>query len=374
MANSRNSRPTTSAMNSSGISTAISDTVSETSVKPISSAPFSAAWNGVSPISMWRAMFSTMTMASSTTKPVAMVSAISVRLLIEKPARYITPKVPTSDSGTTMLGMIVAGTLRRNRNVTSTTSADGEDQLVLHVLDRGADGLGAVAQHGHFEGRRQAGGELRQQLLDAVDDLDDVGAGLALDVDQHRRQLVGPGQQAAVLGAVDDVGDVLQADRRAVAVGDDQFLVGLGRAQLIVGVEGERPLRPVEAALGLVDVGGGDDRADALQVEAVRGQRLRVGLDAHGRPLAAGDADQADAGQLRQLLRHARIDQVVDLRQRHGAGGHRQRQHRRVGRVDLVVDRRLRQVVRQQAVGGVHRRLHFLLGDAERLGRARSAA
>jgi hypothetical protein len=70
---------------------------------------------------MWRAMFSTMTIASSTTKPVAMVSAISVRLLIEKPARYITPKVPTSDSGTTMLGMIVAGTLRRNRNVTSTT-------------------------------------------------------------------------------------------------------------------------------------------------------------------------------------------------------------------------------------------------------------
>ena len=42
-ANSRNSRPTTSPMNSSGISTASSDTVSEMMVKPISLEPFSAA-------------------------------------------------------------------------------------------------------------------------------------------------------------------------------------------------------------------------------------------------------------------------------------------------------------------------------------------
>ncbi len=68
-------------------------------------------------------MFSIITMASSTTKPVAMVSAISVRLLIEKPARYITPNVPTSDSGTATPGITVAGTLRRNRKITITTSA-----------------------------------------------------------------------------------------------------------------------------------------------------------------------------------------------------------------------------------------------------------
>ena len=51
-ANSRNSLPTTSPMNSSGISTAISDTVSEMMVKPICRAPLSAAWNGGSPSSM----------------------------------------------------------------------------------------------------------------------------------------------------------------------------------------------------------------------------------------------------------------------------------------------------------------------------------
>ena len=35
--------------------------------------------------------------------------------------------------------------------------------------------------------RRQRRRELRQQLLDAVDHLDDVGAGLPLDVQDHRR-------------------------------------------------------------------------------------------------------------------------------------------------------------------------------------------
>ena len=52
MANSRNSRPTTSRMNRSGISTAISETVSEMMVKPICSEPFSAACSGGSPSSM----------------------------------------------------------------------------------------------------------------------------------------------------------------------------------------------------------------------------------------------------------------------------------------------------------------------------------
>ncbi|MNX94132.1 hypothetical protein D3C86_1263530 [compost metagenome] len=123
MANSRNSRPTTSAMNSSGISTAISDNVREIRVKPICLAPLSAAFSGLSPSSMKREMFSSMTIASSTTKPVAMVRAIRVRLLTENPARYITPKVPISDSGTATDGMIVALARRRNRKVTMTTRA-----------------------------------------------------------------------------------------------------------------------------------------------------------------------------------------------------------------------------------------------------------
>ena len=80
MANSRNSRPTMPPISSSGMNTAISETLIETMVKPISPAPLMAASIGFMPSSMWRKMFSSMTMASSTTKPTAMVSAISDRL------------------------------------------------------------------------------------------------------------------------------------------------------------------------------------------------------------------------------------------------------------------------------------------------------
>ena len=79
-ANSRNSRPMMPPISSSGISTATSEMLIETMVKPISPAPFSAASNGVSPCSIWRVMFSSMTMASSTTNPTEMVKAISDRL------------------------------------------------------------------------------------------------------------------------------------------------------------------------------------------------------------------------------------------------------------------------------------------------------
>ncbi len=79
-ANSRISRPTTPPMNIRGVNTAISEMEMVRMVKPISAAPFRAAWNGVSPCSMRRQMASVMTMASSTTKPTAMVRAMSDRL------------------------------------------------------------------------------------------------------------------------------------------------------------------------------------------------------------------------------------------------------------------------------------------------------
>ena len=73
------------------------------------------------PASMWRAMFSSMTIASSTTKPTDSASASSVMLLMEKPNAYIAAKVPISDTGTASEGMMVADALRKNRKITMTT-------------------------------------------------------------------------------------------------------------------------------------------------------------------------------------------------------------------------------------------------------------
>src|SRR5690606_11602205 len=129
----------------------------------------------------------------------------------------------------------------------------------------------AVAQQRHFDGRQQRRLQLRQQLLDLVDDLDHVCAGLALDVQDDGRLFVDPRRLPDVFRVVDDVGDVGQPDRRAVPVGDDDGLVFGGRAQLVVGVDRVGARRTVEAALGLVDVGVADGGADVFDVQAVGG-------------------------------------------------------------------------------------------------------
>ncbi len=103
--------------------TATSDRFIDRRVNPTSLAPCSAAAIGAMPSSTCREMFSSTTMASSTTRPVATISAISDRLLSEKPHRYITAQLPTSATGTAVTGIIAARKLARNSSTTKTTRA-----------------------------------------------------------------------------------------------------------------------------------------------------------------------------------------------------------------------------------------------------------
>jgi len=60
--------------------------------------------------------------ASSTTMPMARVSASRVKLLIEKPRKYMMANVATMDVGIASPGMIVARRFRRNTKMITTTS------------------------------------------------------------------------------------------------------------------------------------------------------------------------------------------------------------------------------------------------------------
>src|ERR1700746_1598368 len=66
-------------------------------------------------------MFSSTTIASSTTNPVEIASAIRDRLSRLSPSRYITPNVPIRESGTAILGMMVARSVRKKANTTRMT-------------------------------------------------------------------------------------------------------------------------------------------------------------------------------------------------------------------------------------------------------------
>ena len=153
-----------------GMNTAISEMLIDSTVKPTSCAPSSAACSGGMPASTWRVMFSSTTMASSTTKPVAMVSAISDRLSRLKPSRYITPNVPSSETGTATAGIRVARAVaqedehhqdHQQRSAISSvrsTSCSEARMVVVRSIATSRSIVGGIERL-----------QLRQQRLDAVD-------------------------------------------------------------------------------------------------------------------------------------------------------------------------------------------------------------
>ena len=223
------------------------------------------------PASMWRLVFSSTTIASSTTKPVATVSAIRLRLLSEKPSRNITPKVPSSETTVATAGMMVARTLRRNRPTTSTTSAIEISSVISISCSEARIELVLSDATSSSTSARQLRAQLRQQRAHAVDRLDHVGAGLPRDQHDHRRLAVEEAERAVVLDAVDDLGDVRQAHRRAVAPGDDHRRVVGGAARRRLGVDLQPPAVALDRALRPVRVRGLDRGAHVLAADAVAG-------------------------------------------------------------------------------------------------------
>jgi hypothetical protein len=242
---------------------------------------------------------------------------------------------------------------------------DREEELELHVLDRGADRRRPVGEHGDVDAGGERALQVRQERGDAVDDLDDVRAGLALHVQDHRRRVVHPRRLLHVLGVVDDVGDVVEADRRAVPIRDHDRSIVLAREELVVRADRERARRTVESALGPVHVRRDDGEAHVLERQAVGGERGRICADAHRRALAAAHRHEADARHLGDLLGEARVGEVFDARQRQRLRAERERQDRRVRRIHLAVDRWDRKVRRQKGERLVDGGLHLLLRDVE---------
>ena len=168
----------------------------------------------------------------------------------------------------------------------------------------------------NVDGRRQVAFKLRQELLNAIDDLNDVGARLALDVDDDGGRLIHPGSELYVLHVVDHLSDVRENHGRAVVIGDDDLLKILAGEELIVRVDLIILMRTVEIALGGVEAGLLQRRANVLEIDAIGRQRGGIHLHADGGFLSAADTDQTDAGKLRNFLREARVREVLNLRER----------------------------------------------------------
>ena len=91
---------------------------------------FFAAWSGGKPVSSWRSTFSTTTIASSTTRPIASTMPSRLSMLSEKPRTSITASVAISETGIAIVGMIVARQLCRKTKTTSTTRSSASLKVI----------------------------------------------------------------------------------------------------------------------------------------------------------------------------------------------------------------------------------------------------
>ena len=105
-----------------GTNTAQRTSAMAISAEPTSSMLLRAASRGASPDAILRSTFSTTTMASSTTMPIASTRPNSDRLFSVKPNAAMKKKLPISETGMATSGMMAARQVCRNRTTTRTTS------------------------------------------------------------------------------------------------------------------------------------------------------------------------------------------------------------------------------------------------------------
>ena len=176
-------------------------------------------------------------------------------------------------------------------------------------------------------------------------------AGLPVQHDQDGRLAVGETRIAEIFDRIGYLADVGEADRRAVAVGDDQRPVLLRRVGLIVGVDLVALVADVDAAFRAVRVGAGERGPHVLKTDAIFVKRLRDKLDPDGWQRTTADDDFADSLDLRELLRQHRGRGVIELAAHQGVGRQRQHHDRGVGGIDLAVGRVCSQAGRQDRRG-----------------------
>ncbi len=206
---------------------------------------------------------------------------------------------------------------------------------------------------------------MRQRLFDLIDCVDHIGAGLALNLNKHRALCTQPTGERFVLGRDDSVTNVTNADRCAVAVSQDEIVEPARRRELIVRQEREGMLPAIERAFRLVDRSVCKRGADGLEVKPLRGKLRRIDLDPDGRVLLAADADESDAGHLREFLRKDAVGVIADFGKWKRIRSQRDEQDRRIGRVGLPIDRRIEQIGRQLPHRRVNRRLNVSGGRVD---------
>ena len=166
---------------------------------------------------MLRSTFSTTTIASSTTMPIASTSPNSDRLFSVNPNIAMKKKVPISDTGIATSGMIAARQVCRNRMMTSTTRSDGLQDRLLDRIDRLLDELGRIVDDVVLDPGREPLRQLVHRPDDALRRGQRIRAGPLEHRERDRRIAIEIGVRPVVLRGELDPRHVLEAHHRGRA-------------------------------------------------------------------------------------------------------------------------------------------------------------
>jgi hypothetical protein len=102
--------------------------------------------------------------------------------------RYIAANVPTRGGGRRQARDERRAKIAQKQEDHEDDEADRESQLEFDIAARGSDGRGAIVQHRDIDTRRHCRLQRRKGFLDGVHDRDDIGAGLALNIEDDGRR------------------------------------------------------------------------------------------------------------------------------------------------------------------------------------------
>ena len=265
-------RPVRPVAKASGANTDVSVSVIATTAKPISFAPWIAACRRGMPSSMWRKMFSSITIASSTTRPIASTIASSVKRVDREPERIHQPERADQrdrDGDDRNQG----GAQAAEEEIDD--EHDQQDRLddgAEHRLDRAVDEHRRVVGDRELHPRRQARVDLLDFGAHRVGQVQRVGNRLLDDADVERRLAVEARDRALVHRSDRRRPDIAQAHGIAADVGDDDAVELLGRVEVGLGDDGELARLRLDATGRDLGILAADRVLDVLHGELVAGE------------------------------------------------------------------------------------------------------
>ena len=152
----------------------------------------------------------------------------------------MTPKVPTSDTGTATPGMAVAQRLWRKAKITRTTRTMEITRVISTSRTEARMVMVRSCALREFDRRRNRGAQQRQHGFHAIHRVNDVGRRLAEKVQLDHRLSIDQSRVEDIHLAIHHGGHIGQTNRRAFVVGNDQRPIFLGAKKLVIGIQENR--------------------------------------------------------------------------------------------------------------------------------------